>query len=58
MGLATDLWWAEAQLYREDFDIRFQIEYSLISTQKMFSDPSKCHYTDEDVVKDGKAWGG
>lgn len=49
LGLATDLWWAEAQLYREALDIRvqkeIQNEYSLISTQKMFSDPAKCIIT-------------
>lgn len=55
MGLATDLWLAEAQLYREAFQIRFQMEiqneYSLVSTQKMFSDPSKCIITSEGRLK-------
>lgn len=54
LGLATDLWWAEAQLYR-DYRIRYQREiqneYSLISTQKMFSDPSKCIITSPGRLK-------
>lgn len=55
LGLATDLWWAEAQLYREALNIRvqreIQNEYSLVSTQKMFSDPSKCIITSEGRLK-------
>jgi GNAT superfamily N-acetyltransferase len=55
LGLATDLWWAEAQLYREALSIRFQMEiqneYSLKSTQQMFSDPSKCIITSEGRLK-------
>lgn len=55
LGLATDLWWAEAQLYREALNIRIQKEiqneYSLISTQKMFSDPSKCIITSPGRLK-------
>lgn len=55
LGLATDLWWAEAQLYRQAFKIRFQMEiqneYSLVSTQKMFSDPSKCIITSQGRLK-------
>ena len=55
LGLATDLWWAEAQLYREALGIRFQKEiqneYSLVSTQKMFSDPSKCIVTSPGRLK-------
>lgn len=55
LGLATDLWWAEAQLYRQAFGIRFQREiqneYSLKSTQKMFSDPSKCIITSPGRLK-------
>lgn len=55
LGLATDLWLAEAQLYREALGIRFQREiqneYSLISTQKMFSNPSKCIITSPGRIK-------
>lgn len=55
LGLATDLWFAEAQLYREALKIRYQREiqneYSLISTQNMFSDPSKCIITSPGRVK-------
>jgi GNAT superfamily N-acetyltransferase len=55
LGLATDLWWAEAQLYREALGIRFQMEiqneYSLKSTQQMFSDPSKCIITSQGRMK-------
>ena len=55
LGLATDLWWAEAQLYREALNIRFQREiqneYSLESTKKMFSDSSKCIITSPGRLK-------
>ena len=55
LGLATDLWWAEAELYRSALNIRFQREiqneYSLVSTQKMFSDPSKCIITSPGRLK-------
>lgn len=55
LGLATDLWWAEAQLYREAFGIRIQREiqneYSLESTKNMFSDPSKCIITSPGRLK-------
>lgn len=55
LGLATDLWLAEAKLYREALNIRIQKEiqneYSLISTQNMFSDPSKCIITSPGRVK-------
>lgn len=55
LGLATDLWLAEAKLYREALGIRLQREiqneYSLISTQKMFSDPSKCIITSPGRLK-------
>lgn len=54
MGLATDLWWAEAELYKS-LNIRYQKEiqneYSLKSTQNMFSDPSKCIITSEGRLK-------
>ena len=47
MGLATALWYAEAQLYREALGIRYQREIqnedSLRVTQSMFSSPDKCH---------------
>lgn len=49
MGLATDLWYAEAALYRDALNIRYQREIqnedSLKVTQSMFSDPSKCVIT-------------
>ena len=55
LGLGTDLWWAEAQLYREALRIRLQKEiqneYSLVSTQKMFSEPSKCIITSPGRIK-------
>ena len=55
MGLATDLWWAEAELYRKAIGTRVQKEiqntYSLVSTQKMFSDPSKCVVTSKGRLK-------
>lgn len=55
LGLATDLWWAEAELYRSSLNIRgqreIQNEFSLRSTQKMFSDPSKCVVTSWGRVK-------
>lgn len=55
LGLAVDLWWAEARLYREALNIRMQMEiqneYSLKSTQGMFSDPSKCIVTYEGRLK-------
>lgn len=55
LGLGTDLWWAEAQLYREALSIRLQKEiqneYSIVSTQKMFSDESKCIITSPGRLK-------
>lgn len=49
LGLATDLWWAEAELYRQALHVRgqkeIQNEFSLQSTRKMFSDPNKCFVT-------------
>ena len=55
LGLGSDTWWAEAQLYREALNIRYQREiqneYSLKSTQAMFSDPSKCIITSPGRLK-------
>ena len=55
MNLGTDLWWAESQLYVQHLGIRAQKEiqntYSLESTRKMFSDPSKCVVTSEGRLK-------
>lgn len=55
MGLATDLWYAEAELYRNALGIRFQREIqnedSLKVTQNMFSDPSKCIVTSPGRLK-------
>lgn len=55
LGLGTDLWWAEAKLYVEALDIRYQKEiqntFSLESTRKMFDDPDKCVVTYEGRLK-------
>lgn len=55
LGLATDLWWAEAKLYQESLNIRYQREiqneYSLKSTQKMFENPDSCIITSPGRLK-------
>ena len=55
LGLGTDLWYAEAKLYQEQLNIRWQRdvqnEFSLISTQNMFSSPEKCVITSQGRLK-------
>ena len=55
LGLGSDTWWAEAKLYTEALNIRFQREiqneFSLKSTQNMFSSPNKCIITSPGRLK-------
>lgn len=55
LGLGTDLWLAEAELYRSALKIRYQRDiqnsYSVESTKAMYDDPSKCLITYEGKLK-------
>lgn len=55
LGLGTDMWWNEAHLYQKILNIRFQKEiqneFSLKTTQNMFSSPDKCIITSPGRLK-------